>query len=402
MDEIKINRTQFQEILINAANGTNRFEMPGSDQRSEELNFINVGINMLMEELKAETMSRSFFNSIYNGINDMIVVIDKNGIIQNSNEVTQKTLGYSELELLEESVKKIIQAESLDLFNNAVRNLNDLIEFGLNFITSKNKIIPFSCSLSVLNEEYSKTDNVLLVAKNISAVLEAKHQLSAKNDELNLFVYKTSHDLKSPISSMQGLMYLVSQSNDKQELKEYYYKVNECVIKLDSIIKELLVLGRITYGELKYGMVDTKNTIDSILKSLEFVNGFKQVAFHIKISDDARMIRTEEGLLTTVFFNLIDNAIKYRYEKVNSYLNLEVTKVEEEIVITVKDNGIGIDKTAQPNLFKMFFRATNECSGSGLGLYIVKTSVEKLGGTIAVESELRKGTSFEIRLPVLE
>lgn len=389
-----------QDLLINLASGDNSSKRAFIFENDEYLTALQTGINMLVEELKSTTISRSFFNSIYNGINDMIIVFDKQGTIQNINHVTLETLEFSKFELIEQSVHKLIQTDSVIAFYNAIRNIFHQKDVGLNFITKQNKIIPVSCSFSSIYDSNKQCENVLVVAKNMTALLKTKEQLAAKNDELNLFVYKASHDLKSPIASMQGLMSLINQSSDLIELKEYYRMISDCLVKFDSIIMELLVLGRITYGELEYEMVDTKKIIDAIICSLQFVNGFNDVSFKITISEDAQWIKTEEGLLTTIFANLIDNAIKYRNTKVSSFIHIEILNIVDEIVITIKDNGIGIDQSAQPKLFKMFFRATNESTGSGLGLYIVKTSVEKLGGSISVTSELRKGTSIEIRLPL--
>lgn len=390
-----------QDFLINLASGDTSFMNNVVFENNEQIVALQTGISMLVEELKATTISRSFFNSIYNGINDLILVFDKDGTIKNVNHIVLETLGFSKFELIEQSVHKLIQNDSVAAFYNAIRNILHQKDIGLNLVSKQNKIIPVSCSFSSIYDSNRHCENILLVAKNMTVLLATKEQLAAKNDELNLFVYKASHDLKSPISSMQGLMHLVNQSNDLSELKEYYGKVSECLVKFDSIIKELLVLGRITYGELKNELVDIKKIIESTLISLQFVNGFKDVSININISEDAHWIKTEVGLLTTIFGNLIDNAIKYRNVRVPSFIEIEIVKIDSKIIITIKDNGIGIDKSALANLFKMFFRATNESHGSGLGLYIVKTSVEKLGGTISVASELRIGSTFEIRLPVL-
>lgn len=390
-----------QDFLINLASGKNIATGNPVFENNEQLMALQTGITMLVEELKSTTVSRSFFNSIYNGINDIIIVFDRQGNIQNTNRIANESLGFSKFELLEQPIRKLMQIDSIIVFNNAIINQWYQKDIGLNFVTKQNKIIPVSCSFSALYDDDKQSENVLLVAKNIATLLETKEQLAAKNDELNLFVYKASHDLKSPISSMQGLMSLVNQSNDLDELKEYYGMVSDCLVKFDSIIMELLVLGRITYGELKYEMVDIKKTIDGILSSLQFVNGFNDITFNITISDDAQLIKTEEGLINTILHNLIDNAIKYRQSNISSYVNIDITKGDNEIVIKLKDNGIGIDKALHSKLFKMFYRATNEASGSGLGLYIVKTGVLKLGGRISVDGDLGEGTAFEIHLPIL-
>ena len=103
---------------------------------------------------------------------------------------------------------------------------------------------------------------------------------------------------------------------------------------------------------------------------------------------------------STVLLNIIDNAIKYRRQIGNlSYINIHVSVHDKGILFTIEDNGIGIEDSLQPNIFNMFYRATYSSKGSGLGLYIVKMSVLKLGGKVSFESILDNGTTFKLYLP---
>lgn len=392
-----------QDFLIQIANGDYNSKLPITDEKDEQLVAVQVGINMLVEELKETTISRVFLNSIYNGINDVLIVLNEKGEIQKTNQVVETLLLYPESELLSQSVEKLFKKSNNDSVSNCIRNVyeqNKIQEIGLNLIAKDNTIIPFFCSFSPLFNAQNEHSGVLLVAKNITALLNAKNQLQDKNDELNLFVYKASHDLKSPVSSMMGIMALANESQDIQELKTYTKMIEESISKLDTIISDLLVLGRITYGELEYEQMENKQVIDSILKSIEFVPGFKNILFNIDINDQAKSIITEKGLFQTVLLNLIDNAVKYQQKRVEpSHINIHISNQAKGILFKIEDNGIGIADHQQANIFKMFYRATSVSKGSGLGLYIVKTSVLKLGGTISLESTFGKGTAFKIYIP---
>lgn len=392
-----------QDFLIELAQGNFSSRLELNNNEDEQSQSVKAGINMLVEELSATTTSKIFLNSIYDGINDILIVLDSDGKIQKTNKVVENMLLYPEAELLARPIDTLIHSSDIDLVKNCIRNaynLSELQEVGVNFITKHNTIIPVSCSISVLQDNKNERSGVLLVAKNISALLNTRDQLQAKNDELNLFVYKASHDLKSPVTSMMGLIGLINKSNNPEEIKNYCRMVEKCTEKLDSVLNELLVLGHITYGELEFSEVNIKEIIDEILSSIQFVDNFNEVQKTITIHDNISEIVTEKGLLKTILFNLIDNGIKYHNPKAEQpFLKVDIKATGEGISIVVEDNGQGIQKEFQPNIFKMFYRANYVSKGSGLGLYIVKTSVAKLAGTILFESEPLQGCRFEIRIP---
>lgn len=395
-----------QDFLIKIADGDYNTKLPVIDNTDEQLVAVQVGINMLVEELKASTISRSFLNTIYNGINDVLIVLDENGEIQATNHVVENLLFYSDIELNKQSVEKLVLLTDIDTVRNCIKNAYEqdkIQEVGINLIAKDKSSIPVACSFSPLHDAQNNTTSILLVAKNISSLISAKNQLQDKNDELQLFVYKASHDLKSPVSSMISVMNLLKKSNNITEMQLYIKMVDECITKLNTIISDLLVLGQITYGELECEKVDVKELVDTILKSIEFIKEFKNVHFDIKIEETASSVITERGLLRTIFLNLIDNAIKYSKKRDEpSYIRIRITGYKKGILFSLEDNGIGIAQHQQENVWKMFYRATAISKGSGLGLYIVKTSVTKLGGTIALESEFDKGSTFKVYIPSQE
>lgn len=392
-----------QEFLINIAGGNFDAKLSIANEKNEELVAMQVGINMLVEELKTSTISRVFLNSIYDGIDDILIVLNEKGEIQKTNHLVETLLFYSESELINLSIEKLIQIDDFKIVKDHIKSAykkNNVQGVGLNFITKNRSALPVSCSFSTLYNKQHEPSGVLVVAKNMTALLEAKHQLQDKNDELNLFVYKASHDLKSPVSSIQGIMNLARKSDDLSELKMYCKLIDESAKKLETILSDLLILGKITYAELKFESIDIKTVLDDILKSFEFLEGAKDIRFKINVDDKAKSIRTEKGLSHTILSNIIDNAIKYKQKRAEpSYINIDVSNHDNGVLFTIEDNGIGIEESLQKNIFKMFYRATYESKGSGLGLYIVKMSVLKLGGNVSFESSLAKGSTFKIYLP---
>lgn len=392
-----------QDFLIKISEGDYNAKLIINNNNDEQLIQLQKKIDLQVEKLKITNDSRLSQDSIYNGISEILIVLDDKTQIQKTNKVVEKTLLYNESELLNQSIGKLIHKTDFDIVRDCIRNTyqqKKLHETAFNFITKENKLIPVSCSFSPLYNVEGKSNGILLVAKNISSLISAKKQLQDKNDELTLFIYKASHDLKSPVSSIKGVMALLNESQNMEEVKMFSKAVDSSINQLNTIINDLLVLGRITYGELEYVQVNFKQLINEILKSIEFADGFQDINFKIEIDNNAQSCATEKGLLTTIVFNLIDNAIKYRENRVEpSYINIHVSLQDKGILLKIIDNGIGIANSQQANVFKMFYRATSASKGSGLGLYIVKTSVLKLGGTISLESIIGKGTTFRLYLP---
>jgi PAS domain S-box-containing protein len=392
-----------QNFLIKIAGGDYDSKLPIVDDSDEHLVAIQVGINMLVEELKVTTISRVFLNSIYNGINDVLIVLNETGEIQTANDIVKKLLLYADSDLIHQPIEKLVQLSDIDSVRSCISKVceqNEPQEIGINLIAKDKTVLPVACSFSPLFDSQNNLSGILFVAKNLSSLNSAKDQLQDKNDELKLFVYKASHDLKSPVSSMLSVMNLLRKTKDIGEMQLYIKMVDDCIHKLDTIISDLLVLGQITHGEIEYQQISINEIIDSTLKSIEHVDGFDTIVFDTHIESNAQSIVTELGLLKTILLNLIDNAIKYRKQREEpSFVRIHVSEEKKGILIKIEDNGIGIAAHQQEHVFKMFHRATSISKGSGLGLYIVKTSVLKLGGTISIESTIDEGTTFTVYLP---
>jgi signal transduction histidine kinase len=170
--------------------------------------------------------------------------------------------------------------------------------------------------------------------------------------------------------------------------------------RLDAILNDFLELGRLTQSHVKKASLFIEPLIHEILKSLEYLPEFAKIDFKLDI-DQPTPIKSKKILLKAIIQNLIDNAVKYRNLEINNpQVTIKVREVDSEYEITVSDNGIGMTKSIQDNIFKMFYRGHDVNEGTGLGLYIVKSSVDSLRGKISVKSKPNKGTTFTILLPI--
>ena len=232
--------------------------------------------------------------------------------------------------------------------------------------------------------------------------LEAKvEELYKSNSELDRFVYSASHDLRAPLKSMLGLIGIVMSSEDPNntDQKTRLEMLNDSVIKLDSFIEDILNYSRNTRMRVVMEEINFGEILEEIRNGHKFMEGANKLKPLVEIIQKEKFISDKKRIIV-ILNNIISNAIKYRdTSKEESFVSVFVECDSKKAVITIEDNGIGIAEDKQEKVFDMFYRATKLSNGSGLGMYIVKETLEKLDGIITLESSLNKGTKFSIQIP---
>ncbi|WKK75922.2 two-component regulator propeller domain-containing protein [Marivirga salinae] len=234
----------------------------------------------------------------------------------------------------------------------------------------------------------------------VSGIQKMNKKLMKVNSELDGFVYSASHDLRSPLASLLGLINL--SRKDPTNTFDYLDKMEKSVKRLDDFIAEIIDFSSNERKEVVCDEVDFESTVYSIIDELSFLDSEDKIAKKVNIDQNGLFI-SDKRRIAVIFRNLISNALKYYDDsKDEPHLNIEVESNSGFARILIEDNGIGISKEDQEEVFKMFYRATERSTGSGLGLYIILETVEKLRGSIKMESEKYKGTSFHIEIPNLD
>jgi signal transduction histidine kinase len=233
------------------------------------------------------------------------------------------------------------------------------------------------------------------------ALRSQNEELVKINKELDSFVYSVSHNLRAPLMSVLGLINLVQVENSKNDkkLNEYFGMMQHSIHKLDDTLKEILDYSRNARSGLNIGRVDLERMIEDSFERLMYIEGSERISKSLQVEESAPLY-SDSYRLSVIINNLVSNAIKYRdTNKDNSIISIQATINESYLQIVFRDNGIGISSEFISKIFDMFFRATERSEGAGLGLYIVKETIDKLHGTIDVESALSKGTTFIIKIP---
>jgi two-component system sensor histidine kinase/response regulator len=227
---------------------------------------------------------------------------------------------------------------------------------------------------------------------------EKIHELEKINDELNRFIYSTSHDLRSPLMSVLGIINLSRLDNSVTDPNGYLDMIESCVQKLDGFIQKIIEYYRNSRLEVEYEKIDFNTLLQECVSAFRPQN----TAIEFQISVDQPVdFKGDTFRIGVILNNLISNAVKYQKpDEVNPKVNLTVKVEPHKATLWIEDNGIGILTEHLNHIFKMFFRSKNNNKpGSGIGLYIVKEALSKIGGAINVESKFGEGTQFEITIP---
>ncbi len=235
----------------------------------------------------------------------------------------------------------------------------------------------------------------------VRVIEEANRELRKVNGELDRFVYSASHDLRSPLSSILGLIAL-ARVEDAQVARNYFEKIEGCVKLLDKLVRDISDFSSNARAKQLTEPIDFQDLIDESIKTHQYMNGFNEFKWKVTISV-AQPFYSDPTRMKIILSNLISNSIKYRDpQSSDPFVAIDILCNKSLSTISISDNGIGIPTEHIDKIFDMFYRAHATSQGSGLGLYIVRETILKLGGKITVDSEPGKGTTFRITLPSLK
>ncbi len=291
-------------------------------------------------------------------------------------------------QLLEKEIQ--IREDSVQDLKETLRRLGDKSEEEFYAYIQENDLSSITQLLNKHIAQKRETEK-LLKEQNI--------ELKKVNSELDSFVYSASHDLRAPLTSIQGLVGILKISNDQVEKDLCIQYIEESITRLDTFIQNIVDYSRNSRLELKISEVDIDKLISGIFGNFHFMMQDKKITKNLFISKQVPLF-SDEMRLTIILNNLISNAIKYiDTEKEKPEITIDVIILKDSVKFIITDNGIRIEKKYIDRIFSMFFRATANNEGAGLGLYIVKEIINSFNGTINLESEFGIGTKFVVEIP---
>jgi signal transduction histidine kinase len=253
---------------------------------------------------------------------------------------------------------------------------------------------------AILNAVKQREAEVAKVLAN-DAMRKQYDELMKINKELDSFVYSVSHNLRAPLRSVLGLINLARMEDEKKgnSFNDYFGMMEQSIHKLDETLREILDYSRNARQDLTIEKIDVNKLLADNLERMQYMPGSSLIVKDIRVNEEYPFY-SDRYRLSVVFNNIISNAIKYYDEhKSEPFLRISIDIRKETVHMEFEDNGIGIDSEYMTKVFDMFFRATQNNEGAGLGLYIVQEAVEKLQGTVEIKSKVRQGTTFIIDMP---
>jgi PAS domain S-box-containing protein len=405
-------------------------ELPEDDL----FNSIAFGIYLLGEQLTLSTVNQEYLQDIFNSLEEILIVIDKKGIIKFINTAAESVLLYKQDELIGQP-----------LFNNVVENIdfNELLDQdkkkNVSLINRDGDKIQVLLNVSKFLNGDKKNIGLILIAHDLTQLLHYQHEIVeqnlkiiAKNEELqeinkkllvsveksnesdrlkSTFLANMSHEVRTPLNSVYGFSQLLLEEDvTEHERRNYYAYIINNTHKLLAIINDIIELSKIEAGELKvsYTSVSINKLLENLYVEMQpkfFGYDEKNVTLQLELPDNGSNIHvlTDEIRLGQILSNLLNNALKFTPEGLITF-GYTVNNEKNSIEFFVKDTGIGISKENFSLIFERFRQVeeglTRNYSGSGLGLSICKTLVEILGGTIWVNSEENKGAEFIFTIPL--
>jgi signal transduction histidine kinase len=270
---------------------------------------------------------------------------------------------------------------------------------------------PYTVKAVPIQDVNDDIKEILIVIRNITHRKRMENNLVRaleKEKELSLlksqFVTMASHKFRTPLSTILSSVFLLENNlgADEQERKSYYDKIKRSVHNLTGLLNDFLSLGKLEEGKIKvaFSETDVKAFFDEFLQEIGLIKKGKQ---DIRFTFDAvsNTIMTDQLLLKNILMSLLSNAIEY--SAYDSEIQLNVTLTKDNLNIRVSDQGIGIPKDEQHQIFKRFYRGqnTSNVEGTGLGLNIAKKYIRLLKGSIEFTSQVNKGTTFIANIPVV-
>jgi PAS domain S-box-containing protein len=337
------------------------------------------------------------FKELVENSDTIVIVTDPSFNIRYVSSAVEKSFDLEPSDLLGRNVFDFVNAERIQQWKQCLLEQNNSVTEEIALTVAKGRKAYFDVHVSNLLDHY----NVQGLAVQLHDITERKNRENAlvkSNQQMDQVIYKTTHDLKAPLSSALGLVNLAERAT-VEEKEQYLQLIKKSLLKLDSFIEEMNNFFRNEKLVVQRELIDLKTLLLEELDNLRNFSPGRFINIDFTIEGDGEFF-SDSIRVRTIITNILTNAMKYNDpQKKEPFIRIFILLNQEFCQIRIVDNGIGIDEQHQDKIFDLFFRATDQSQGTGIGLFIVRDTIQKLQGTIEVISALDQGSTFLIQIP---
>ncbi|MBO9562437.1 MAG: PAS domain S-box protein [Niastella sp.] len=396
---------------------------------NDELKINNAYFKALLER-------EAHLAAIVSSSDDAIISKTMEGLITSWNDAAERIFGYKAAEVIGQPITILIPADRLEEEPAIIERLKKgerVDHFETKRITKDKKILDISLTISPIKSSDGRIIGASKIARDITGqkaaeklIAEAKEkfkdqlektveqrtselvhmneELERSNYELEQYAYIASHDLQEPLRKIQTFVELLKMNiHDAAAVESYYNKISVSAKRMSSLIKDVLNYSRLAKSDYAFGPVDLNQVLQDVKSDFEVVIEQKKAIIEV-VGGPLPAVKGDAQQLRQLFTNLLSNSLKFSEQQPRIELRgtTIVLPAGQYAEIIFKDNGIGFEQKYADQVFVVFKRLNNRklYSGTGIGLAVCKRIVERHGGMISVTSELGKGTTFTILLPV--
>ncbi len=388
---------EIMEVIIAIASLDFCKKVPISD-KGNTFDAIALGLNILSEELQATTVSKDYLDNIIQSMTDMLIVVNQETKIRTVNQTALNLLGYTESELIGQPLDMVFKQKTFKELGFA-----DLIKTGFTrtvettYLAKDGSVIPVSFSGSVMFDKSGQVQGIVCVAQDITERKMLEEERRMRQERLTVLgqlAGGVGHELRNPLGAIKNSAYFLNMVLEEPtpEVKETLKIMEKEVLNSERIITSLL-----DYARARPPLKRKVNINNIIREVLSGTNVPENIEVKSQIDEVIPTIMADPDQMGQIFGNILLNAIQAMPEGGQLIIKTEELS-PDRAAVSITDTGVGIPGENIKKIFEPLF--TSRAKGIGLGMAITKTMVEGHGGTIEVQSEPGKGSTFTVRLPI--
>ena len=338
------------------------------------------------------------FKELVENSEDIIIVTDSDFNIRYISSSVATVFGFDPPSVVGKNIFEFIEQDKIEPWRDLLKQVTSSCSDEISVFISGQK---WYFDVHVANLlDMDRVQGVVLKLHDITEKKLRERDLKRSNEHLDQVIYKTTHDLKAPLTSALGLIQIAEQARDEDK-GQYIRLIKRSLLSLDSYIEEMNNFFRIEKLALQREQINLGTILQNAQDTLLNVAAATNVRVFVNL-DEGMPWYSDALRVKTIITNIFSNAIKYQdLQKQNPFIKIATRITHDYCEISIADNGIGIEEEYKDKIFDLFFRATDKANGTGLGLFIVRDTVQRLNGSITVNSVVGQGTTFFVKIPNL-